>query len=166
MDWDVWEIAPQSLLCTYLKPTELGVISRDRTRVAEQINPSTIDHRSTRARAGTVSPGQSSAIKQEGARAVIKMTFGRSRPSAQRGLTVSPIRRVAARWSQTSGDTGEEGDRGGSWVRRAGSGDIAGTGHQLEQVLRHSLLMDRSVLLPPIVRFGKHRFQSEQTRCP
>ena len=57
------------LLCTYLKPTELGVISRDRTRVAEQINPSTIDHRSTRERAGTVSPGQSSAIKQEGARA-------------------------------------------------------------------------------------------------
>ena len=99
LDWDVWEIAPQSLLCTYLKPTELGVISRDRTRVAEQINPSNIDHRSTRARAGTVSPGQSSAIKQEGARAVIKMTFGRSRPSAQRGLTVSPIRRVAARWS-------------------------------------------------------------------
>ena len=98
LDWDVWEIAPQSLLCTYLKPTELGVISRDRTRVAEQINPSTIDHRSTRERAGTVSPGQSSAIKQEGARAVIKMTFGRSRPSAQRGLTVSPIRRVAARW--------------------------------------------------------------------
>ena len=99
LDWDVWEIAPQSLLCTYLKPTELGVISRDRTRVAEQINPSTIDHRSTRERPGTVSPGQSSAIKQEGARAVIKMTFGRSRPSAQRGLTVSPIRRVAARWS-------------------------------------------------------------------
>ena len=70
---------------------------------------------------------------------MIKMTFGRSRPSGHRGLTVSPIRRVAARCLVGKQVVTQVGD---------------GLG-KMGTLSSWSRWCNRSVLLVAIVQFGK-----------